>query len=146
VSKAYADHYKAIWPHLPASAQALEKYLKRYSLHDEGINAFAEPSRREFHIDLDTRRLEFTGVTDLKYPRTLEEGTIWLLDEIDSAPGGRFVFRGLLDSSDDISVTAEAVRVYDKLHMHYVFPDEPPPPQSTLFLDRKHTQKRNNKR
>ena len=88
-------------------------------------------------MELDDRRLEFCGVKECQYPDPLEADVVWMYDEMDLADTDHFELRALF-SEGDFRVIAREVRVFDKHLKRYVVPEQPAPPQSTLFLDRRH--------
>jgi hypothetical protein len=132
----YVAHLASIHERLPDSVKELVKHDRRRPFHDAVVESIVRRTPEDFTIELDDRRLEFIGVSDCEYPNVLEDGITWLFEEIDLLSLGVFELHAVLDEGE-IRVVAKDVRLYDKLERRYVIPDEPCPPASTLFLDRK---------
>lgn len=107
----------------------------RSTFHDEIVSQFFRPSVDALDVELTRWRLEFLGVRQADVPAEPIEKILWLYDEIDAAPAGRFVVRAIFDDGE-MEVEVAEVRVFDKASKRYVIPEEPPPPPPTLFLDR----------
>jgi len=135
--EAYKARYQSIVNQLPETARLFEDYTKRETLHDAGLESISRVDRGIIHIELGDRRLEFRGVKECRYPEPLEEGVVWMYDEMDLADPGHFELRALF-SEGDFRVIAREVHVFDKHLKRYVVPEQPSPPQSTLFLDWRH--------
>ena len=134
---AYRARYQSIVNQLPETARLFEDHCKRLSLHDAGVDSISRVDCGIIHVELDDRRLEFRGVKECQYPEPLEAGVAWMYDEMDLADAGHFELRALF-SEGDFRVIAREVHVFDKHLKRYVVPEQPAPPQPTLFLGRKH--------
>jgi Protein of unknown function (DUF4085) len=135
--EAYRARYQSIANQLPETARLFEDHTKRQTLHDAAVGSISRLDRGIIHVELDDRRLEFYGVKECQYPEPLASGVVWMYDEMDLADTGHFEFRALF-SEGDFRVIARGVRIFDKHLKRYVVPEQPAPPQPTLFLDRRH--------
>jgi Protein of unknown function (DUF4085) len=141
---AYRARYQSIADQLPETARLFRDHDKRQTLHDARVDSISRGDRGIVHIELDDRRLEFRGVKECQYPEPLEDGVVWLYDELDLAGPDHFELRALL-SEGDFRVIAREIHVFDKHLKRYVVPEEPDPPRPTMFLDRSHGRGRRKK-
>jgi hypothetical protein len=133
--EAYRERYPSIEHQLPESARRFEQHTKRCPLHDAAVLSITRPTRDTVQIQLDDWRLEFLGVAECEFPERLEPQIGWLYEELDLANSGLLELRALIDEGD-FRVAAREVRVFDERLKRFVVPEEPPPPQPTLFLDK----------
>jgi hypothetical protein len=133
----YRARYQSIVKQLPETARSFEEHAKRQRLHDAAVESISRVDRGTIHVVLDDRRLEFYGVVECQYPEPLASGVVWMYDEMDLVNARSFELR-VLFSEGDFRVVASGVRGFDKQLKRYVVPEQPAPPRSTLFLDRKH--------
>jgi hypothetical protein len=134
---AYRARYQSIVTQLPEMARLFEDHDKRQSLHDATVDSISRVGRGIIHVELDDRRIEFCGVKECQYPEPLEAGVVWMYHEMDLSDTGHFELRALF-SEGDFRVIAREVHVFDRHLKRYVVPEQPTPPQPTLFLDRRH--------
>lgn len=133
--KAYQSHLTSIVSALPESAKKLLEHEKRRPFHDAIVERVVQGGRKDVTIELEDRRIEFSGVRDCEYPADIEEGESWLYWEMDMASGGAFELRAMWERGD-FRVVAKEVRVYDKREHRYAVPDEPPSETSRMFSHR----------